>query len=412
VPERAPSFRSTFFWGRAGVICAAAPALIALGCGSRTGIADTIFDWPAFPPPDTVHDADVATEVGGDADASHDAHREAPDDTIDPCGGLVRVDFDQLRPIVMLLVDQSGSMNDHYPTRSSPGTRWSVVHDALMDPVKGAVKQLESSVRFGVTFFTSRGGFRGPTCPMLTDVSAATDNYDDIRALYDRTKPDKDTPTGESIAKVAERLSAMGGPGQKFILLVTDGAPDTCAMPDVNDAQAQTIAVAAASNAFQQGIKLFILGVSSDIERVKVQQLANAGQGKPIDLVWGRDPGAAEPYRASDNAADLSPQIVDILNHVPFCDIRLRRDIDPATADQGEVILDGQKLAFDDPNGWRLDGSRDLEIIGKACDAARAKGRELVLKFQCEKDAAPDGLDASADVSEGALPEGSAPSDP
>ena len=128
-------------------------------------------------------------------------------------------------------------------------------------------------------------------------------------------------------------------------------------------------------------------------------------------MVWGRDPGAAEPYRTSNNVADLSPQIVDILNHVPFCDIRLRRDIDPATANQGEVILDGQKLALDDPDGWRLDGSRDLEIVGKACDAARAKGRELVLKFECEKDAAPDRLDASADVSLDALPDDSASGD-
>ena len=249
--------------------------------------------------------------MSSDADASHDARPEARDDSIDPCGGLVRVDFDQLRPIVMLLVDQSGSMNDRYPMRSNLSTRWSVVRDALMDPDRGAVKQLESSVRFGVTFFTSRGGFRGPTCPMLTDVSAATDNYDAIRALYDRTKPDKDTPTGESIDAVVERLSAMGGPGQKFILLVTDGSPDTCGMPDSQGALAQSVAVGAASNAFEQGIKLFILGVSSDVDQVKVQQIANAGQGRPIDLVWKRDPGAAEPYRTSNNVADLSPQIVD-----------------------------------------------------------------------------------------------------
>ena len=68
------------------------------------------------------------------------------------------------------------------------------MHDALMDPDKGAVKQLESSVRFGVTFFTSRGGYRGPACPMLTEVSAATDNYDGIRALTIGPSPIKTRP--------------------------------------------------------------------------------------------------------------------------------------------------------------------------------------------------------------------------
>ena len=146
------------------------------------------FRWPAFPPPDTVHDAAVGADVAADVvvDASHDARAEARDDSIDPCGGLVRVDFDQLRPIVMLLVDQSGSMNDRYPTRSSLSTRWSVVRDALMDPERGAVKQLESSVRFGVTVLHQQGRLSRPHCPMLADVSAATDNYDAIRALYDR----------------------------------------------------------------------------------------------------------------------------------------------------------------------------------------------------------------------------------
>ncbi len=195
-------------------------------------------------------------------------------------------------------------------------------------------------------------------------------------------------------------------------MLVTDGEPDTCAMPNGNGAQAQAIAVAAAQAAFQQRITLFILGVSGDIAGQNLQQLADAGQGKPIDRVWGRDKDAAEPYRASDNVADLSSQIVDILNHVPFCDIRLRRDVDPETASQGEVILDGQKLGHNDADGWRLDDSRNLEIVGKACDVARAKGRELVLKFACEKDGAADGpdvsTDASGDVSLDASPSGDA----
>jgi von Willebrand factor type A domain len=404
--ERA-NFRSSAILRRAGLVRWLITASLAAGCGSRTGIApDGIFD--TFPGVESF-------DAGLDADASLEADAPpGPDDSIDPCG-LVRVGFDQLRPIVILLVDQSGSMNDHFPTRTSPDTRWSVVRNALMDPDHGAVKQLESSVRFGVTFFTSRGGFRGGACPMLTDVASATDNYDAIRALYDRTQPDRDTPTGESIAKVAERLLGVSGPGQKFILLVTDGAPDTCAMPNGNQNQAQAIAVSAAQDAFKNRITLFILGVSSDIEGTNLQQLANAGQGKPINRKWGIDSDAAEPYRASDNVADLSNQIIDILNHVPFCDIRLRRDIDPDTASQGEVILDGKKLVLDDADGWRLNDSRNLEIVGKACETARARGKELVLKFLCEKDAAPDGPDgsseASTDAPRDAPPEGDASRD-
>ena len=294
----------------------------------------------------------------------------------------VNLTIAELRPSVTLLVDQSGSMRSGYPERESPQTRWAVVRQALLDPMTGVVPTLQQSLQFGLVFYTSHNGFSGGACPILNTVRAATDNFDAIRKLYDGMYPDDDTPTGAAIEQVISEIQGAGRKGPEVLLLVTDGDPDTCQQPDPQEGQVQ--AINAAGKAFVSGVDFYVLGVSSDISGDKLQQLANAGKGKPLSAIWGVDPEAAQPFQASDNVLGLTAQLREILARVPLCEVELERDVAQAELAAGDVILDGQPLQYGAPDGFHLKDPRHLQIVGKACETLTVAGKRLSVSISCE----------------------------
>lgn len=309
------------------------------------------------------------------------ARTNEPTPTQPPPCEEVTLTIDELRPTVTLLVDQSGSMRFGFPERSSEQTRWAVVRQALLDPGSGVVPNLQQSIQFGIVFYTSRNGFSSGTCPILSEVRSATNNYEAIRKLYDETFPDDDTPTGPAIQEVVKSIQAAGRQGPEVMLLVTDGDPDTCEQPDPEDGQPQ--AIAGATAAYAAGIDFYVLGVSSDISGDKLQQLANAGQGKPLDAVFGVTPDAAEPFQASASVEGLSLQLRDILARVPLCEVALSRSVGLGEVSQGEVSLDGELLSLGNPDGFRLKDQNHLEVVGKGCERLRQSGKQLSVRISC-----------------------------
>lgn len=244
--------------------------------------------------------------------------------------------------------------------------------------MQGVVKAFQDRVRFGIAFFT---GHRG-ACPLLNEISAATGNYAALNALYQRLAPDGDTPTGESLQKIVAELQAKPTQGPESIVLVTDGNPDTCAQPLPDEGQPQ--AVAAVQSAHAAGFDVYVLGISNGIASENLQQIANAGKGKPLDLVWGVDPDAAQPYQATGSALGLAAQLGDILNRVPLCQVSLQRDVTRDEARVGKVSLDGRVLSYSESDGFVLEDSRHLEIVGEACDALKSSGKQLSVRIACD----------------------------
>lgn len=305
-----------------------------------------------------------------------------PSKPVAPACEAVTLTIDELRPAVTLLVDQSGSMNMGYPDRGSGTSRWAIVRQALLAPHEGVVPTLQHSIQFALTFYTSYNGFSGGECPLLSSVSSATGNYDAIQKLYDNTFPADDTPTGAAITSVLSHIREAKRKGPEVLLLVTDGDPDTCEQPDPQNGQLE--AVAAAAQAYQQGVDFYVLGISSDISGDKLQQLANAGRGKPLDAKWGVDTDAAEPYQASNSAAGLTQQLQDILSRVPLCEVELERDVAEAELSNGRVTLDGKRLVYGNADGYALKDPRHLQIVGKACDTLRQAGKRLSVRISCQ----------------------------
>lgn len=288
----------------------------------------------------------------------------------DACADVV-VKFEKQIPTVMLLIDQSGSMTASFGN----GDRWSVLYQTLMNSNTGIVKTLEKDVRFGLALYTSNGGNAGGTCPMLTKVPLALLNYAAIDTAYKPQSPVGDTPTGESIAAVTKDLAAFNEPGPKIIVLATDGEPDTCAVP--NPQMGQPESIKAAQDAFAAGVKTFVISVGAEVSDAHLQDVANAGAGLPIGGA-----NKAPFYKALDPQS-LVAAFDTIINGVRSCSLKLNGEIDAAGAASGKVSLDGMLLGYNDPNGWQLTAPDEIELLGTACETIKKGDHSISVEFPC-----------------------------
>jgi hypothetical protein len=279
-----------------------------------------------------------------------------PDQQTSGCGE-VSVTLESVTPTIMLLVDQSGSMTTDF----SGQERWDAVYETLMDPMDGVLANLAEEVRFGLTLYSSMDGDEGPECPMLTAIPPALDNYQAIDDVYAQETPIDETPTGESLDIVAVDLAAFDAEGPKAIVLATDGEPDTCAEPNPQNGQPE--ALAAAQNAFDLGIKTFIIAVGTEVGAPHLQEMANVGVGKPPDAM---DPA---PYYEALDAGELVDAFNEIIGTFISCELTIDGMVDVDQACEGKVEIDGVELECG--VDWEVPDEETLLILGEACDMLR-----------------------------------------
>lgn len=275
----------------------------------------------------------------------------------------VSVSVEPMTPTIVLLVDQSSSMTEDFAGQE----RWDALYTTLMGD-GGTVMSLQSEVRFGLALYSSSNGFEGGQCPMLTEVPPALDNYDAIDAVYDPADPIDETPTGESLAAVADGLAAFAEPGPKAIVLATDGMPDTCAVPNPQEGQPESIA--AVQDAFGAGISTFVISVGDEVGEAHLQEVANAGVGKAVD-----DPSPA-PYYVALDAGDLVTAFEEIIGEFISCEIPIDGIVALDQACEGTVLLDGVELQC--PIDWQMLDESTIELLGDTCAAWKDGGSHAI----------------------------------
>jgi hypothetical protein len=335
-----------------------------------------------------------------------------------------------LIPTVLILVDNSSSMFE--------GSRpWDILYNGLMDPATGAVKPLENDIRFG---FASYKGFKAssetdPACATMTPEAPtlALGNYDAIDAIYGplgdepAANPKWETPTGFAVTSVTPELVAFTAdpPGPKYILLVTDGNPNTCMTTDPQCGQDRS--VKAVQDAFAQGIGTFVVGIGDIVEQPNngcaehssrcgeqhLQDLANAGAGLPViappeeykyepcidlegDVLTATyeatgEPGGTAPYFATNDGAALRDHLTQLLSSVATCTFDLDAVVtgDPT---RSLVTLNGTTLSYGDTAaGWTLEDNRyQVTLQGSACETYRAGDtNEVHIEFFCDPTGKP-----------------------
>ncbi len=381
--------------------------------------------------------------------------------------------FAPTNPTVYLLVDRSGSMfhcltampnestgdpvcmNTQTNTVDMTNTEWYNLKAAI----EQVLPQLDSQVRFGfTTVWGTNPANTGGMCPsiqgMLTDaVPPALDNAATIATKYDSLPypPDStaagvkfESPISESLGNVTTALMADTDPGDKYILLITDGQPDYC--DDSNSLCAPDSVVWKLQTANAAGIKTIVFGIQStlfDLAPGVLQAFANAGAGEPTlapvkaggssfdfydqcDGVagWAADlaakgtapargdtlgtysttMGPTVPY--TPNAADesmLVAQLSSALSGVRSCVFDLSQfQIDTTKLTEAQVYLvdnAGKKtvLSLDSSktDGWYMDNittnsqgtmtSTTLELFGDACSQLRSPSTvDIKFNFPCD----------------------------
>jgi hypothetical protein len=341
-------------------------------------------------------------------------------------------------PTVELLVDTSSSMWDMPQA-------WPVLYDALM--VDGPIEALQGKVRFG---FASYKGHQGTSetdaaCATMTTVEPALDNFAAIKAKYDEVgmsfdptsppSPKWETPTAYAITYASTLLQAYmpDPPGKKYILLVTDGNPNTCVALDPQCGQ--DFSIKAAQDAFAAGVGLFALGVGDLVANPAggcqgtgarcglehLQDLANAGVGAAVQpaptcidplstscqlkysachsgdmtlhaAYMDGAPAVGTPFAvdtAATNArAALLTALSQLLNDAIPCTIEMDAIVtgDPAL---GVVSVGGAQQAYNDANGWMLEADKfSVTLQGAACTDYRS-GEELHIAFPCDPSGNP-----------------------
>ena len=336
---------------------------------------------------------------------------------IDPgCNGAFAT-FEAETPTVLLLVDRSSSMFDQ--TFSGSENRWVATQAALVGPA-GVITNLEQSIRFGLATFTHQQANGEAQCPQLGGLEAgfALGNGTALSAALEAaaynpiddgggsdTAYKGETPTGAAVEAATASLVPVAAPGPKYLVLITDGIPDTCGLADPQCGQDAAIAAVQAAHA--QGVVTRVVGValSAAEETDFLQQMANAGVGEPVVEVprsadcdgyeaelpgggssasYSASAGSA-PFEQAGDADALATVLARTIQGLRSCSVTLTNTtVDPANASLGQVQLLDRVLAYGDANGWTMPSPTQIELTGTACaDFRAASGTPLVISFPC-----------------------------
>jgi hypothetical protein len=319
-------------------------SILANGCGGCGGIQGGDGDGESDGDRDQTGD-------GTNTDGTGDGLTDGAGDDSNICAD-VTLTTRRVTPTVMLLVDQSGSMDEDF---GSSGSRWDVLRDSLLDVPDGLIYDLQSVVEFGLALYSARSESE---CPLMTTVPPAIDNYDAIEAVYGPADTISDTPTGDAIDVVVDMLESAPDPegDPAIIVLCTDGEPDRC--EELNPQHGQEEAVAAAENAYDAGYRTYIISVGEGmISATHLQDMADAGVGASDAPYWevGDDDGLRDALRT-------------IVGGELSCLIEVNGEIVMDLVCSGRVTLNGVDLPCEDPNGWHAPDSKHIELLGDACD--------------------------------------------
>lgn len=324
--------------------------------------------------------------------------------------------FTPKTPTVFVLVDRSGSMF------SGANPPWVPLRTGALQ----VIQELQADVVFGWGAFT---GQAGKTCPDFTSVPPAANNYDAINAVYGplgQPMYKAETPVGQALPLVEQALAQSPADGDKYILFVTDGEPDFCDDGDSNCPLDDVVYRLQDLNS--KGIQTIIFGLqNSSVPPETLQAFANAGVGQPVAVPFsngtttqtaqdvyyacqGVAPWKAEATAAGKTGMDvlgtyaatggtakfyqpdptdqdaLTTQLRAVLSGVKSCSFDLSDfTIDLTQLSQASVSVQDQVVPLDATNGWRMNTSSQLELVGDACTNWKLpQNTKIDFNFPCD----------------------------
>jgi len=293
-------------------------------------------------------------------------------------------------PTIWLVVDGSGSMTDPLDGTMGGTSRWTAIHDALMDPMAGVVKALEHDVKWGFVLYDGTlpgGGRRGnnpagdaTVCPRIISVEPKKDNYADISAVFGVDPLGGSTPTDKALQAVISHLP-VGGQGPvldgtvspTIVVLATDGEPnDYCSNDRMRDVKPEVIA--AVKQLLGVGLKTYVVSLAGNDTNLTTHLIDVAqagGTGKAPFIPMNKD--------------QLIQTFRDIIGTGAACEFTLTGKVKTGLECMGKLQINGTTLPCNDDNGWRLKDMSTITITGSACEQYKMNSAAVLhAEFPCE----------------------------
>ncbi len=306
-----------------------------------------------------------------------------------------------LVPAVMeFVIDTSGSMSDAAP---GGGTKWSVTQTALGSAFDNMTKDNAA----GLFFFPGTDpAVSGGSCIVkqqavpIDKLGATGSNQRSLisQALSTAT-PLGGTPTHDAYLFAMDTLTQSTLPGNKFIVLITDGAP-TYALYCNGDGQTPVPnqpLIDQVAYASTLGVRTFVIGSpGSESARTDLSKMASAG-GTP--LPGCSDSGPNYCHFDMTTQPNLAKALNDALSKISGSALSCTYDVpappngktlDPAKVnvvftDSGGKSTDIYCRIQSCADGWQYaNGNKQIIICGPACDKVKNDpGGSISIVFGC-----------------------------
>jgi hypothetical protein len=301
----------------------------------------------------------------------------------------LEISFEAQTPTALIIVDRSSSQWDQYPNHT-----WDPMKAGILE----VVRDVQEDIRIGAVTYTGENGGACPDLyPAMSQVTFDKNNLSSIEAslnAIDRPTYKGETPTAATIQQALPVLLADPSPGEKVMLLVTDGDPDFCNDPD--RICAMDAVIGAVQSAFAQRVSTTVFGLRrAELSEQHLRDVANAGAGQPVALPPGvnteeelrnrcrnNPPGSltgtysavggnAQFFQANGTDQIALGQALDaVIYGIRSCVFELDGavEINPDRVAGARIKLDGgAPLVYGDANGWRLNTETQVELLGGAC---------------------------------------------
>ena len=303
--------------------------------------------------------------------------------------------------IVELLVDTSLSMDEQAP--GSRRSKWLATRDVMLE----GIDLMPATTSVGVVFFPDVEVGAMPCFDSQADVaiqslgSMSSAQRSQISAAFAKESPRGSTPTHDAYKYTLAQVAASTLPGQRFLVLVTDGVP-TYALNCKGSGQQQdpadpTPLIPEAASALGRGIKTFVIGSpGSEGARKSLSQMAEAG-------------GTAKPGCSHDGPnychfdmtaqPDFTVALRDALASISGLALSCSYDIPPppsgSTLDPAKVNVlftpEGgdretllQSTGGGCSDGWQYSpNGKQILLCGDTCDRVKSSSGQVTLQFGC-----------------------------
>ena len=335
---------------------------------------------------------------------------------------------EQLPASILFVVDRSGSMGCNAPPLQDTAscdalagpldetawTKWQIVEGALRQ-VFGELVAQGSTAAVGLSFFSNDNFCGVNSTPAVAVMPLGAAQQQLLGAAFDDADPAGGTPlVGATLLAYAHLHQEVadgpgctepcGAPGNRFVVVITDGA-DSCPTPSRPEDISACAAAGSctgllldveAPKAVESNILTFVIGApGSEPARGYLSELAWVGQTGHPGCIHDRDSPDGDCHfdmtRTTDFAADIAAALQEISGAALGCEFAVPDT--GAELDPDEINVQytpgggGTPVCFakddsgpcDSVDGWQFaqhsDGTDDLSrvvLCGSACDAIRA----------------------------------------